>query len=175
MIGQTTIGKIDEILNGSLNTELRDQGHYLTGALEKSKQSTTSSENNKIVLEIRAASYMNPVDEGVPASRIPYNPNAVTGAGTSKYIEGLKRYAKLRFGLTDDKKALSAAFAIAKKHAKEGMPTFGSYAFSDNSRRTNAIEQAYTENESKINDVIDNGLNDEVDNFIDKTFNKTVF
>lgn len=174
-IGETTIKKLDDLLILNLRDELKQQGHHLTGALEESLKSAVTKTGDKNILEITSLGYMNPVDEGVPASRIPYNPDVKSSAKTSKYIEGLKRYAKLRFGLSDDKEALSAAFAIAKKHAKEGMPTSGSFAFSNNSRRTLSISESYNENEEKIDELIDNGLSEEVNNFIDKTFDKTVF
>ena len=79
-----------------------------------------------------------PLNTGVSPPRIPYG--TYTGAATSQYIEGLKTYAKLRFRASDED-ALGIAFAIAKKHKKEGMPTSGSYDFSTTGKRTRYIEE----------------------------------
>lgn len=172
MLGSTTIRKIEQQLRADLIDELSQQGHYLTGALEASIQSIIE-EGKTIALEMSASRYIDPLNTGVPPENIPYDSSRKSGAKTSKYIQALKNYSMLRFGV-DEKEALTIAFKIAKKHEKEGMPTQGSYAFSKNSRRTTAIESTYNENESKYESIIENTFSGELDILIDQTFPETV-
>lgn len=174
MIGDKTIYTLEKGLISNLRKELRDQGHYLTGALETSIKGDRLSESNRAVLDVYANDYINPVNTGVPAANIPFDSSSRSGAKSSKYIEGLKQFAKIKFGL-DDKAALGAAFAIAKTHEKEGMPTAASYSHSSNSRRTMSIEESYNQNESEYNTLIEDGLSLEIDVLIDKTFDTTIF
>ncbi len=120
--------------------ELEQQGHRLTGNLEKSLQYTIEGDLNKLVGKIWVADYGVVIDKGVARSRIPYNQGS--GARTSMYIDGLKKFFRLR-GL-GAKEAERAAFATAKKQKKEGMPTRGSYAFSNNGKRLNWSRQVGT-------------------------------
>ena len=80
-----------------------------------------------------------------------------SGARISKYIQGLKNFARLRFGVSD-KEALSIAFAIAKKHKREGMPTKSSSRFSKTGKRTEAIEDALAEVDDELNKMIEDTL-----------------
>lgn len=159
MLGLKTIQQVDKKLKADLKTELSAQGHHLTGALEESIASNIN-ESTDVTLEVKAKSYIDPLNSGVPAANIPYDPLISTGAKTSKYIQGLKQFAKLRFGL-DDKEALNTAFAIANKHKQEGMPTKGSYAFSNTGKRTEVIEETY--HRQDYDNIIEVGLSDEID------------
>jgi hypothetical protein len=174
MIGDKTIYDIERDLIANFKKELRDQGHYLTGGLEQSIAPKRLKEPGRPVLEIYADDYVDPVNTGVVSGNIPYDSSRRTGAKTSKYIEGLKSYAKIRFGLSDEE-ALGAAFAIAKTQEKEGMPTRASYVHSSNKRRTQAIEESYNDNQQHYESIIENGLSVEIDLFIDKTFDQTIF
>lgn len=174
MIGDKTIHTLEKGLIANLRKELRDQGHHLTGSLEDSIKGSRTASNNRVVLDVYGNDYINPVNTGVPAANIPFDSNSRSGAKSSKYIEGLKQFAKIKFGL-DDKAALGAAFAIAKKHEKEGMPTAASYAHSSNNRRTMSIEESYNQNEREYDTVIEAGLSREIDDLIDKTFDTTIF
>jgi len=69
---------------------------------------------------------------GVKPQNIPYSPGS--GAGTSKYIQGLISFWNKR-GVTG-REGILAAFATARKHKKEGMPTRSSFAFSTTGART---------------------------------------
>jgi len=169
-LGLSSIVIVEGILKNDLKQELKMQGHYLTGGLENSVVSDVLNNGNNVAVEVFADGYIDPVNDGVPAHKIPYDPDNRSGAKSSKYIEGLKNYAKLRFGLTDDKAALGAAFAIAKKHKKEGMPTQGSYSFSKNGSRTEAIESVINANEKKIGNIIEKGVNADLDDLLGKGF-----
>lgn len=126
-----------------LIAELSAQGHRNTGALEKSLSYEVKREGDGIVAVMTAFEYGLYVEFGVPASRIPYTPGGRKRGGKSKYIQGLVTFFSHK-GLSP-REALGAAFATARKHKREGMPTRGSYAFSSNGRRTgftkNTLEQ----------------------------------
>jgi hypothetical protein len=79
-------------------------------------------------IEIWLNSYGIALDQGVPADRIPFTEPSGRG-GRSKYIEGLQRFAQLKLGVTDNRKSLGIAFAIARKHKKVGMPVKGPTQF----------------------------------------------
>ena len=131
-----------EDLRKRLIAELQQQGHSLTGALAKSIAYEIKEDASGVTAIMTALDYGLVLEFGVPANRIPYGGKG-GGRGTSKYIQGLVRFFTLR-GL-GSREALGAAFATAKKHKKEGMPSRGSYAFSSNGRRTgfvkNTLEQ----------------------------------
>lgn len=145
MLGESTIHQIDQALIEDLKTELREQGHYLTGDLEASINAKKINDGE----EIYAEDYIDPLNEGIA-------PQNYRGD-----IAGLTRYAELRFGATG-KEAVRIANAIAKKHAIEGMPTAASYAFSANGRRTKAITETF-ENNPDIDPAVEEGLSKEID------------
>lgn len=113
--------------------ELQRQGHHLTGALESSITYKVTEDAIGVTAVMFAVDYGLVVEFGVPASRIPFGGRSGRG-GRSKYIQGLFRFFQLR-GL-NEREALGAAFATAHVHKREGMPSRGSYAFSQNGRRT---------------------------------------
>lgn len=116
----------------AVKQELEDQGHVLTGTLRDSIRYEVTRLPNTIQAIVFMKTYGENIDKGVKPGDVPFNPGS--GAKSSKYIDGLQRFWMLK-GL-DSKEALSAAFATAKKHKKEGMPTRSSYDFSKNGKRT---------------------------------------
>jgi hypothetical protein len=126
-------------LVGIAKKELQEQGHTLTGKLEKSLRVEISISLNSFVGKVYVSDYGIILDKGVKANKIPYRKGS--GAKTSKYIEALTKYFQLR-GL-DFKKAKGAAFATAHKQKieREGMPTRNSYRFASNGRRTGWIKR----------------------------------
>jgi hypothetical protein len=102
----------------------------------------------------------------VPAGRIPYGDGK--GGGHSAYIQGLIKYAQQRFGASG-KEAVSIAFAIAKKHKKEGMPTQGSYAFSSTGERKHFFEIVF----DVLNDHIDMVVSEGIDEIVEQKFRQT--
>ncbi len=142
--------------------EIKQQGHSLTGSLEKSLEVKELISLKAIILNFFANNYGNILDKGTKANRIPYTEGS--GRKTSKYIEGLKDFAKKRFML-DDKSALNAAFAIAKKQKQEGMPTKNSFKFSKNGRRKQLIDFTLSNSEKQINKIIENAIFEQIINF----------
>ena len=114
------------------------QGHVLTGNLVNSLRWEIETGDTKLTGKIYIADYGLYVNNGVSAVNIPFSGGS--GGGTSKYIQGLIRFFLLR-GLGDDN-AKRAAFATARKHKKEGMPTKASSRFSKNGKRTEALDDA---------------------------------
>lgn len=170
MFGDRTIEQVRILLEEDLKSELREQGHHLTGALEDSIQSIREALSSGVALEMFAEGYIDPVNSGVPSSNIPFDSSTSSGAKTSQYIQGLKNYAMLRMGITNEKEALSVAFAIAKTHEKEGMPTGASAAHSRNGRRTLAIESTMKENQREYEQRIDEIMGVEIDDALDQDF-----
>ncbi len=122
---------VADFFQSELKKELQQQGHKDTGKLIDSINYEILSDSKAVYITFSYLFYGDIVNDGVKPNKIPFGNS--TNATTSKYIEALKNWAK-RKGF---KKPLSAAFAIAHKHKKEGMPTKGSYAFSSNGRRKN--------------------------------------
>lgn len=165
MIGSKTISKLSSDLERDLAKELRDQGHYLTGVLERSINSRISSAGNSAVLDVEALDYINDLNTGIPASQIQVD---------VAYVQELAAYAQKRFGVSGGA-ALRAGYNIAKKHAQEGNPTQASYQFSNTGDRLHAIEDSYQKNEAGYDQQIETSLGLELDDLIDHTFTETLF
>ena len=144
--------QIGQIIVQALRRQYSLQGHRLTGKLNSSIEAVVSLTVTGARISVLMEEYGIILNNKVPASRIPYNPGVRTGAGRSQYIEGLKRFASLRFGLSG-REALSAAFAIARKQANEGMPTKGSFRFSRTGKRTGSINEALQDTEKEIEEL----------------------
>ena len=101
------------------------------------------------------------VRHGVSAERIPYTRGS--GAGSSRYIQGLTKYVKNRMGL-QGVEAVSVAFAIANVHKQEGMPTQASRAYSQTGERTRFVENAIEEIERDqiLDEIIDRYFGEEI-------------
>lgn len=135
---------LDKIKNDLVQNTVKNirlQGHTMTGRLEKSIEVQVVQKVD-IFINLLAESYGIPLNTGVKPSRIPFSKGS--GAKTSEYIKGLQRFAKIRMRASD-KEALSIAFAIAKKHKKEGMPSRGSFRYSKNGKRTRFFDDAVNE------------------------------
>lgn len=130
--------------------EYKGQGHVNTGALINSIEERIIQEGTKVIGELMIFDYALYLERRTPPNRIPFKRGS--GAGTSKFIEGLRRFWETK-GLSG-REALGAAFATATKMKQEGRPTQRSLAFSTNGRRTGAIEYAFKpENIADIEDL----------------------
>lgn len=148
---EQALEQIADAILASMRELLALQGHNLTGALSsslRSKIKTTAQEWN---IDFLGLTYGKFVNNGVSAARIPFGKN--TGAKKSKYIEGLINFASKKF-LVSKKEATSIAFAIARKHKREGMPSLGSFLYSKTGKRTEFIQDALKENEQKLTLII---------------------
>jgi|JI6StandDraft_1071083.scaffolds.fasta_scaffold308066_2 hypothetical protein len=129
---------IGALVKESLIQTIEEQGHRYTGKLQDSIRYETESKGFLGRILFYAEYYSDFVDKGVPANRIPYNPSKRTGKKNSKYIDALIDFAinKLKVGSDNAK---NVAFMIARKHAKEGMPTNNSSKFSKTGERLDYV------------------------------------
>ena len=116
----------DDLVN-TMRVQLERLNHRMTGDLIESIESRIEARLTGATIEIWLNNYGLALNNGVPPERIPYSPGS--GAKTSKYISGLQRFAQLKLGISDPKKALGVAFAIAKKHKEKGLPLAGPSRF----------------------------------------------
>jgi hypothetical protein len=130
----------------------------MSGALIKDIEYQVKQEVNKLTLSGLMYPYGGYLATGVSKDKIPFSPRSMgfkaSKAGTSKYIEGLQNYAKQRMGISDDKKSLGVAFAIAQTQKKYGMPTPASVFYSKTGQRTEFIAEAFKKNEDRIKAAI---------------------
>ncbi len=155
---------LGEYLRLRLGQELADQGHRLSGELVSSLEYKVQTSANGLTLDFFASEYGVYLNEGVPANRIPYTAKrrGSGGRGTSAYIQGLIRYVQRRMGLRG-KEGVSVAFAIARKHKREGMPTAASYRFSKNTRRTGWVDQIIEQSEERISEIVQEWVGNELE------------
>ena len=156
---EQALQEILKIVKKEFNRQLQLQGHNLTGKLAQSVEQKITTTFDGFIIDFKALAYGNIINRGVPANRIPFNPGS--GKKTSKYIDGLKKFAKLRFG-AGDKESQSIAFAIAYTQKKQGLPTKGSFKFSKNGKRTGFIDQTL----ENIEPIIEKIIEDTIFNFI---------
>lgn len=121
-----------------LTAELERQGHKLTGALIKSFDYKIREKTNTISYDFLMFQYGLSLNDGVRPERIPFSKPSGRG-GTSKYIQGLIRFARIKFR-ANEKRAKQIAFAIATKHKKLGNPSTGKIGFIDNVLEADAQE-----------------------------------
>lgn len=157
---QESTREIMEILRIKLKEELQGQGHINTSALANSLTPQIKAVTDIIVGEMWANDYWIFVDQGVSSGRIPYTPGTGSG-GTSKYIQGLINYF-LTKGLPQTE-AKRAAFATARSHKREGMPTSRSFRFSSNGRRRLFVDQVLNDNARAIDEMIETKYGNQVE------------
>lgn len=122
------LNDLAELLKEEMRQQLKIANHIMTGELVESIESRILSTIEGRKIEIWLNSYGIALDQGVPPDKIPFTEPSGRG-GRSKYIEGLQRFAQLKLGVTDNRKSLGIAFAIARKHKKVGMPVKGPTQF----------------------------------------------
>lgn len=144
---------IGELVKDTLIRTIEEQGHRFTGKLQDSIRYELERKSFLGRIVFYAEYYSDFVDGGVPANRIPYNPNQRTGKKTSKYIERLINFVinKLRVGSDNAK---NVAFMIARKHAKEGMPTNNSSKYSKTGERLDYIQISLARTRAKIRELL---------------------
>jgi hypothetical protein len=167
----TDIERLEQILTEILLNEWEVQGHSMGGKVVKDMEFKSKQETNKIILSGFTYPYGNIIAAGVRPEKIPYSGRSGRG-GTSLYIQALQNYAKQRMNISDEKKSLSIAFAIAATQKEEGMPTMNSYRFSTSGKRLDWVQEAFKNNEDKITEAISvfafNQLNVEFDVLLNK-------
>tara|TARA_R100001015_G_C4605570_1_gene160601 strand:- start:707 stop:1195 length:489 start_codon:yes stop_codon:yes gene_type:complete len=120
--------KVGQFIISSLQKELIEQGHQATGNLVNSFEQRVIEVPNSIVLEILMDEYGIYVNEGrkTGGKKVPIN----------VLVDWIERKAIVN----GDKEVKSLAFAIQQTIHKEGIPTKGSFKFSNNGRRKGFID-----------------------------------
>jgi hypothetical protein len=169
IVSKELLEKIANLAIQAVAIEWKAQGHNLTGKAIAELETKIVERGNDVVIQGYVLDYMATINTGVTASRIPYSRGS--GARSSQYIQGLTNYVKRRMGKSD-KEAKSIAFAIASKHKKEGMPTKSSRRFSKTGKRTGFIEQALTDIEPELAQLIERSVEESI-NFVIESYFKT--
>lgn len=138
--------QVGEVVKKAVKQAFVMQGRTLTGALVNSIDYSVNATVTSAYIEFTLLDYGMILNAGVPANRIPFSPGS--GAKSSKYIDGLKMYAKLRFNASD-KEAERIAFAIAHKHKKFGMPL---------DKKTGAVEKGLEDSKDEVEALISEAL-----------------
>ena len=152
------LDNIGEKLKEWLIDEWDQQGHKMNQSKFESEIEHKVEGNKVTILGVHYAEY---IDRGVTSQNIPYSPGSKSGAKTSKYIQGLADYVLKRMGI-GGAQGLSIAFAIAKTHKKEGMPTDGSYKDTKTGQRTGFIDAMLMKRDKDLNTMIDEELTDHI-------------
>jgi hypothetical protein len=166
-----------EYLVSKIKAEYAKQGHKMTGTLERSMRFE--------IIKYSSVSYIGRVymedyglvqNYGIRSSVIKKMYSTPGRSSKSAYIEGLIKFWKFRKGL-NDKEALSAAIATAKKHRKFGMPLESSRRFSANRKRVGALRDAIKGNKKTFKGMLSNSFDqvikaELIDNFKNKKIRK---
>mgnify|MGYP003122940722 CR=1 FL=1 len=146
--------KVGKLIIASLQKELIGQGHDATGNLINSFEQRVIELPNSIVLEILMDEYGIYVNEGrkTGGKKVPI----------SVLVEWIERKAIVN----GDKEVKSLAFAIQNTIHKEGIPTKGSFKFSNNGRRKgfidfvidNELDGVYNELEQQVFEGYDDAI-----------------
>lgn len=141
----TIFRPVNEEIIRDIKKELRLQGHHLTSALENSLSEHLIPEAGGVTLTASALAYIEDLEKGIPGFLIRLD---------NKSISGMTRYVELRFGYRG-KMAIKTAIAILRKQQKEGMPTKGSFAFTQTGFRTEAVSDVFSDNREKYISLLD--------------------
>lgn len=156
--------KIGKLVVESLRVQYRMQGHKLSGRLDKSISYKAFEDGEGAKVFIYMEDYGIVMDQGVNPSRVPFGKG---GGKTSKYIQGLTDFARKRFGVSK-KEATSIAFAIAKKHKKEGLSTKGSKKYSKTGKRQGAISYTLLDTKEEQEKLITQTLQVSIELFFEQ-------
>ena len=162
--------QIGEVIKRALILSYTMQGHKLTGGLINSIEYQVRAQVTAASIDFYMYDYGVILDKGVSAANIPYQRGS--GAGSSKYIDGLKQYARLRMGAATEKEAERIAFAIANKHKSEGMPTKASFVFSSTGKRTGAIDAALEDANPEVTRLINLAMEEYINTFFIRAMKK---
>ena len=148
---------VAEVIKKAVILNFKIQDHVMTGNLIDTIKYEIEATDFNAKIDFLLNDYGMVQNYGITPARIPYSPGS--GKKTSKYIEGLKRFATIKLKAQNDKEALSIAFAIAKKHKLEGMPSNGSKLMG---KKTGAIDDALKDSNQEVTNLIDKALEEYV-------------
>ena len=137
-----------KFLNDKLITELRDQGHYLTGALENSISTSMLVEKGNNVSSV----YGFALDYAIKLNEPQFGKNNLPT------VQELTNYFILRRYPPGE--AARIAYLTHKKHLEEGMPTKKSSRFSKTGVRIQFIDRVWKSNEQILDQKMEAGMDD---------------
>lgn len=149
--------KVDPLISEAMKVELRAQGHYNTGALDHSIQG-----------EIEAGHLVGTANYYAAILHHGYGPERAS----MKQWPYVKRYF-LTKGYDDAEAGRIAAMTI-RAWQREGMPTRGSYAYSETGQRKNFIAIVKKAISGKIDTFVSKGLDKIVNDKFHETKNETI-
>lgn len=145
----------NKLLTDALKKELRQQGHFNTGALESSFFSNVTVSSESVKVEGYANNYAHILDDGVAPEK-----------ASMKQFYFVKQFF-ISKGY-DEKKAGTLAAMTIRKWMTEGMSTKASIRFSKNGRRLKFIELVA----KLVDEKLDKKILNEVDKIMEKTYRK---
>ena len=146
------LNKVDGIISEELKVELRAQGHYNTGALDQSIEGTIDGNS----LEGHANYYAAILHHG-------YGPEKAS----MKQFPFLVRYFESKGH--DEAKAKQLAAMTINAWKRDGMPSGGSFAYSETGQRTQFIAIVKKVVNGKVNQTMSDGL----DKIVNQKFHET--
>lgn len=149
------VQKATTLLKERLAEKFADQGHSLTGESERGLTTMVVFEGGQYIGRVIGADHFLYLEFGIKPGRIPYSEGTGRG-GKSEYIQGLIRFWEKR-GL-HDREAIGAAFATAKIHSREGMPTRKSLVYSATGQRTGFIAQTIKESQEEVRTLVETSM-----------------
>ncbi len=154
--------QIGEVVKKAIILNFKIQGHVMTGDLID----TINYKIQETDIGGRIDFYLN--DYGM-YQNYGVTPSQIKNPFARPRIEGLQRFAKIKLGISNDKEALSVAFAIAKKHSVEGMPTKNSRS---QGKKTGAINDAIKDTEKEVAEMIEKAMDIYITTMISNTLQK---
>lgn len=141
-----------------IKEELRLQGHFFTGELERSLKPVEQKDLFSFVLTCSAADYINDLEQGVPAAQV-----------TVKDFQRLVSWVDKKAGTLYEAQSVYVAQFIMQKWQREGKPLNTSRGFSQTGEILHAIEISFEKHQNEYFGKIDS----KVLNVLDETFHET--
>lgn len=153
--------KIQKKVQDAIKLELRRQGHYDTGNLERSFNSQGADIDNESIFQGFAADYIMELEEGLPANKIRIG---------EQEFQDLKGWVKRKIGAFSEAEATGITAAIIQNWKKRGFkPSPNSKEFSETGEILHAIKTVFERYDQSFADMVF----DEADVNIDEEFEKT--
>lgn len=165
VISREILEQIASLTIQAVALEWKAQGHNLTGKAIQELETRIVQKGNDTIIEGYVIDYMAELNEGTPASRIPPRGSVAF----DRYVRELTDYVKKR-RLTGRRTAEQIARAIANVHSREGRPSKASARFSKTGKRTGFIEQALSDIEPQLAQLIERGIEESITFVIDSFF-----
>ena len=160
MLFDNLVNNVELAIEREFKAELRQYNMRMRGTLLNSLEVVATDKGLDVMLERHGVILNN----GVSPQRIPYTiPPPFSGAGHSKYIDGLKTWFKIKHGKSD-KEALGLAFGLARKHKKNGLPL--------DKRKIGWLDRVQAKTAKNVNKEIELFLQTELEQILEEYVNK---